>query len=80
MISVLLEGMKDRKSGSHELNKDYSRSHSIMTIYIISDISQRQQSVKKYGKNNLVDLTGSERLKESKSQGDIYDQRDWQYQ
>jgi kinesin family protein 12 len=36
MISVLLEGMKNRKSGSHEMNKDSSRSHSIMTIYIIS--------------------------------------------
>ena len=71
MISVLLEGMKNRKSGSHEMNKDSSRSHSIMTIYIISEITQGTQSVKKYGKISFVDLAGSERLKESKSQGDM---------
>jgi hypothetical protein len=71
MISVLLEGMKNRKSGSHEMNKDSSRSHSIMTIYIISEIKQGAQNVKKYGKISFVDLAGSERLKESKSQGEM---------
>ncbi len=38
LIAVLKEGMKNRKSGSHELNKDSSRSHSIMTIYLISEV------------------------------------------
>jgi len=71
MISVLLEGMRNRKSGSHELNKDSSRSHSILTIYIISELKQGTQNVKKYGKISFVDLAGSERLKESKSQGDM---------
>ena len=37
LIAVLHEGMKNRKSGSHELNKDSSRSHSILTIYLISE-------------------------------------------
>lgn len=63
MISVLLEGMRNRKSGSHEMNKDSSRSHSILTIYIISEIKQGTQNVKKYGKISFVDLAGSERLK-----------------
>ena len=72
MISVLLEGMKNRKSGSHEMNKDSSRSHSILTLYIISEVqTQGTQSAKKYGKISFVDLAGSERLKESNSQGEM---------
>lgn len=70
MISVLNEGMKNRRSGSHEMNKDSSRSHSIMTLYIITETKvSGNQSAKKYGKIAFVDLAGSERLKESKSQG-----------
>ena len=54
------------------MNKDSSRSHSIMTFYIISEIkSGAGQGVKKYGKIAFVDLAGSERLKESKSQGEM---------
>ena len=63
MISVLLEGMKNRKSASHEMNKDSSRSHSIMTMYIISEMKQGSQNIKRYGKMSFVDLAGSERLK-----------------
>lgn len=36
LIAVLNEGIRNRKSGSHELNKDSSRSHSLMTIYAVS--------------------------------------------
>ena len=71
MISVLNEGMKNRRSGSHELNKDSSRSHLILMLYIISEIKSGSQTVKKYGKIAFVDLAGSERLKESKSQGEM---------
>jgi hypothetical protein len=67
VVEAILEGTKNRKIGSHELNKDSSRSHSIMTIYIISEVD----GLKKYGKISFVDLAGSERLKESKSQGDM---------
>ncbi len=45
------------------MNKDSSRSHSIMTMYIISELKQGNQNVKKYGKMSFVDLAGSERLK-----------------
>jgi kinesin family protein 12 len=72
LMEVVKEGMRMRKSGSHELNKDSSRSHSIMTIYAISDIkSEDGHILRKFGKICFVDLAGSERLKESKSQGDM---------
>ena len=35
LIAVLNEGIRNRKSGSHELNKDSSRSHSLMTVYVV---------------------------------------------
>ena len=38
MIAVLHEGMKNRRVGSHDLNKDSSRSHSILTLYVISEV------------------------------------------
>lgn len=67
LVAVLHEGMKNRKSGSHELNKDSSRSHSILTVYLISETVNDNHIFKKYGKISFVDLAGSERLKESKS-------------
>lgn len=70
MIAVLNEGIKNRRSGSHELNKDSSRSHSILTMYLISEAGNGNgQAIRKYGKISFVDLAGSERLKESKSEG-----------
>ena len=54
------------------MNKDSSRSHSILTLYIISETkTNSSKSAKKYGKISFVDLAGSERLKESKSQGEM---------
>ena len=71
IIAVLHEGMKNRHSGSHELNKDSSRSHSILTVYLISQATNEADGnvFKRYGKISFVDLAGSERLKESKSEG-----------
>jgi kinesin family member 12 len=63
LIAVLNEGIKNRKSGSHELNKDSSRSHSLMTVYVVGEITGEGRSVKRYGKISFVDLAGSERLK-----------------
>ena len=37
ILSVLHEGMRNRHQGSHELNSDSSRSHSILTVYLISE-------------------------------------------
>lgn len=67
LVAVLHEGMRHRKIGSHELNKDSSRSHSILTVYVISEIQSGGNTIKRYGKISFVDLAGSERLKESKS-------------
>jgi kinesin family protein 12 len=77
LIAVLNEGMKNRKIGSHEMNMDSSRSHSILTIYLISQTvrlikkKNGDSIIKKYGKLTFVDLAGSERLKESKAKGDM---------
>ena len=71
LIAVLHEGLKNRKSGSHELNKDSSRSHCIMTVYVISEVKSDSSTVKRYGKLSFVDLAGSERLKETKSGGEM---------
>ena len=61
--------MKNRHQGSHELNKDSSRSHSLLTVYLISETRNASDGhiFKKYGKITFVDLAGSERLKETKS-------------
>lgn len=70
LIMVLHEGIRNRKTSSHELNKDSSRSHSLLLIHTISEEKNEDgHSFKKYGKISFVDLAGSERLKESKSQG-----------
>jgi hypothetical protein len=71
VVEALLEGTKNRRVGSHELNKDSSRSHCILTMYVISEFVTNGQPFKKYGKISFVDLAGSERLKESKSQGEM---------
>ena len=65
LIAVLHEGIKNRHSGSHELNKDSSRSHSILTVYLITEFESKDDGhiTKKYGKISFVDLAGSERLK-----------------
>ena len=67
IVEIILQGTKNRKKGSHDLNKDSSRSHSILTLYLISEFQSSVESYKKYGKISFVDLAGSERLKETHS-------------
>ncbi|KAG2428082.1 hypothetical protein HYH02_014473 [Chlamydomonas schloesseri] len=72
MMDVIRTGMKHRHVGSHELNIESSRSHSIMTIYLTStpaDPSAADFGTPRMGKISFVDLAGSERLKDSKSEG-----------
>jgi len=69
IVEIILQGTKNRKKGSHDLNKDSSRSHSILTVYLISEYNSGGESYKKYGKISFVDLAGSERLKETNSKG-----------
>ena len=60
-------GARNRTAGAHAMNKDSSRSHSIVTLYIqaTSDRGDVLQS-----KLNLVDLAGSERLDKTGATGD----------
>jgi len=66
--------MKHRKMGSHELNLESSRSHSIMTVYIdavTTSPEDHDYGIPKFGKVSFVDLAGSERLKDTKSTGEM---------
>ena len=52
------------------MNKDSSRSHSLLIIYLIKEyIDRNDKIVRGYGKVTFVDLAGSERLKESQTDG-----------
>jgi hypothetical protein len=68
-LAVVGTGTRNRHVGSHELNKDSSRSHSIMTVHIESHTDVGGVTVSKFGKVSFIDLAGSERLKQSKSDG-----------
>lgn len=65
LLEVLIEGTNNRKVGSHYLNSDSSRSHSILTLNILCKEKNR------FSMLNFVDLAGSERLKDSKAQGEM---------
>jgi Kinesin-like protein len=69
LLAVLHEGVKNRRTAGHEMNSDSSRSHSILTVYVVSEIETNDQILRRFGKVSFVDLAGSERLKESNSQG-----------
>ena len=63
ILEVLIEGINNRKSGSHYLNADSSRSHSILTVNIFCKSKSRLSTL------TFVDLAGSERSKDSKTEG-----------
>ena len=65
MLFMLTEGMRHRAVGSHHLNKDSSRSHSMLTFYLESEEEVDSDPYVKFGKISFVDLAGSERLKET---------------
>ena len=67
MMFMLWEGMRHRAVGSHALNKDSSRSHSMLTFYLESEEEEDGDPFVRFGKISFVDLAGSERLKETQS-------------
>lgn len=69
VMAVVQEGHKNRRVGTHEMNKDSSRSHSIMTVHVDRQTTDLNDGhvISKFGKVSFVDLAGSERLKETKS-------------
>ncbi|CAN0120081.1 unnamed protein product [Ectocarpus sp. 12 AP-2014] len=77
IMAVVDEGNGNRRVSSHLLNKDSSRSHSLLTVYLDSERKDPEDGhlVKQFGKLSssqrcsvsFVDLAGSERLKKSKA-------------
>jgi hypothetical protein len=68
MLEVVHTGMQHRHVGSHQLNMESSRSHSLMIIYC-DVVGAAGAAPLRRGKICFVDLAGSERLKDSKSEG-----------
>ncbi|XP_065281320.1 kinesin-like protein KIF12 isoform X4 [Dermacentor albipictus] len=69
---VLQEGRKNRQVRSHEMNEYSSRSHSILTINLASDVRDPDDPnifIRRQGKLSLVDLAGSEKTKKTRSRG-----------
>ena len=64
----IARGASHRASGAHALNKDSSRSHSIVTLYIKGTLSTGNVLRSKL---NLVDLAGSERLDKTGATGPL---------
>jgi kinesin family protein 12 len=77
MLFMLAEGMGHRAVGSHNLNKDSSRSHSMLTFYLESEEDEAGDPYVKFGKISFVDLAGSERLKETQG-GSAFPTQDFQ--
>ena len=71
IFEVLARSMKKRVTHETQMNKHSSRSHAIFTIQIATTVVDAEgNAVKKVGRLNLVDLSGSENLKRSGSSGD----------
>jgi hypothetical protein len=67
MMLMLWEGMRQRAVGAHNLNKDSSRSHSMLTFYLESEEMIEDEPCVKFGKIAFVDLAGTERLKDTQN-------------
>jgi hypothetical protein len=58
---VMAKGMRNRKVGSHELNLESSRSHSLMTVHVESSPTSPDSpdfGHTRHGKITFVDLAG----------------------
>lgn len=72
-LQVLSLAVRHRRVGSHEMNTESSRSHSIFTVHIDATPTRpddHEYGMTRYGKVSFVDLAGSERLRDSKSVGE----------
>mmetsp|Transcript_87550 Transcript_87550/g.252475 ORF Transcript_87550/g.252475 Transcript_87550/m.252475 type:complete len:621 (+) Transcript_87550:1142-3004(+) len=68
-LSELLQtGLKFRKTAETKMNSESSRSHLILTVQIAS--VDRDTAEETWGKVQLIDLAGSERLKKSQAVGE----------
>ncbi|XP_037041680.1 kinesin-like protein KIF12 isoform X2 [Bradysia coprophila] len=70
LLAVLEEGMRNRSVGSHRMNDYSSRSHTILSVHITSELqAENGVFISKQGKINFVDLAGSEMTKKTNSEG-----------
>ena len=67
-LLMVATGARNRRVGSHELNKDSSRSHAICAVQV--ETARAGGGPVTFGKISFVDLAGSERLKSSRSAGE----------
>lgn len=62
--------MRHRSVGSHRMNATSSRSHSVLTVHILSEqAAENGVFISKHGKVHFVDLAGSEVTKKTHSEG-----------
>ncbi|XP_046840261.1 kinesin-like protein KIF12 isoform X2 [Xenia sp. Carnegie-2017] len=75
LMAVLEEGLRNRQVRAHCINDHSSRSHCMLTLNLDSESCEPDDDadfvVMKYGKLSFVDLAGNERVKETKSTGDL---------
>lgn len=76
MLAVLEEGLRNRKTAAHQMNERSSRSHSILTLHINTELVSSPDDaeghpvpLQRHGQISFVDLAGSERVKLTKSEG-----------
>ncbi|KAK9815081.1 hypothetical protein WJX73_007163 [Symbiochloris irregularis] len=70
LMQVISRGMRNRRIGSHELNLESSRSHSIVTVYCNTAVGEDNECAR-FGKISFVDLAGSERVKDTHTTGEM---------
>ena len=70
MISLITRGSRNRHVGSTNMNKESSRSHSVLTTHIESKtLSQSGVWQMKSSRFHIIDLAGSERSKSTNAAG-----------
>jgi hypothetical protein len=67
--TLFAEGVRNRRHSLQTLNKDSSRSHSLLMVWVKNETAMAERKVKRFGKLTFADLAGSERLKYLKAEG-----------
>ena len=71
MISIIIKGAKNRHVGETSMNRESSRSHSVLTTYIESkSLSKTGVWNIRCSRFHIIDLAGSERSKNTNAVGD----------
>jgi kinesin family member C2/C3 len=68
VLDLMRQGQANRAVGSHDMNERSSRSHSILTV--VCRGKNKIDGSTTYGKLNLIDLAGSERISKTDATGD----------